>query len=158
MTVLCLSKMIYSLLDISGYIFKLSRDDLMKANLFADILTDCQLDASRPDTLRFNRSPILFNHIQGYLIDPVYPYPRKYHKELDYYGIHYDINELYDNKRELSEKITELERRISKLEKVCPKICPCGSPSRAPCKNTWLSCYTRMYREIQMNGYGEQSD
>jgi len=98
-------------LNVSGKIFKVSRDILRKSELFNGLLTDCEID----NEIAIDRSAKLFKHVHAYLLDNDYPYPRKYYSELDYYLVPYDIDLLYDSTKKWKE---EYDGRIKKIENI----------------------------------------
>lgn len=108
-------------IDVSGHIFELSRDNLTKSELFQNVLTDCLID----NVITIKRSAKLFNYVHAYLVDPTFPYPRKYYKELDYYGIAYINENLYDPKANL---LVEIESLKSKLVSLETQICRLKNP------------------------------
>lgn len=81
------------ILDVSGKTYRVQRDILRKAPLFNNMFGDCNMVE---DVIVIDRSPRLFDHIYALLLDSRYPYPKKYYSELDYYGITYDLEKLYD--------------------------------------------------------------
>ena len=48
------------------------------------------------DSIFVDRSRFIFDHVLAFVIDNLHPYPVQYFYELDYYGINYNINKLYD--------------------------------------------------------------
>ena len=70
-------------INIGGRIFILPTEILNQIPHFTD----------RPNFIA--RSPILFEHVISFLLDPTYLFPIEYAYELDYYGIRYDKDKLY---------------------------------------------------------------
>uniref|UniRef100_A0A6C0C6E4 BTB domain-containing protein n=1 Tax=viral metagenome TaxID=1070528 RepID=A0A6C0C6E4_9ZZZZ len=91
-------------LNVSGKIFKVSRDVLCRSELFNGMLADCEID----NEIVISRSAKLFEHIYAYLVDDKYPYPQKYHSELDYYLIPYEFDSLYNANKEIKADISQL--------------------------------------------------
>jgi len=100
------------ILNVSGKIFRVSRDIICKSQLFNGMLSDCLIDSE----IIIDRSAKLFKHVYAYLLDDQYPYPRKYHTELDYYLVEYDIDALYDPFVGLMKKIEKINTEIEKLQ------------------------------------------
>jgi hypothetical protein len=97
------------ILNVSGKIFKVSKDVISKSDIFQNLLLDCTTDDGE---INIDRSSKLFKHVYGYLLDAKYPYPKKYHSELDYYLITYDIDLLYDPYKSLTNRIEILENKM----------------------------------------------
>uniref|UniRef100_A0A6C0C724 Potassium channel tetramerisation-type BTB domain-containing protein n=1 Tax=viral metagenome TaxID=1070528 RepID=A0A6C0C724_9ZZZZ len=93
-------------LNISGKIFKVPYDIIRKAQLFDNMLNDCEII----NEVVIDRSAKLFKHVLSYLIDDKYPYPRKYYSELDYYLVPYDIDLLYDPHKKMELEIAQLKK------------------------------------------------
>jgi hypothetical protein len=100
------------ILNVSGKIFRVSRDVICKSELFKNLLADCD---TIDNEIMVDRSPKLFEHIYAYLIDDAYPYPKKYYSELKYYLIPYDIDLLYDPNKLLVNK-DDLEKIKDELK------------------------------------------
>jgi hypothetical protein len=96
-------------LNISGKIFKVSREVISKSQLFDGMLTDCVIE----NEIVIDRSTKLFKHVYAFLLDDKYPYPRKYYSELDYYLVPYDIDLLYDPNKKC---MKDYNKRILKIE------------------------------------------
>jgi hypothetical protein len=58
------------------------------------MFADC--DTVDPEIMIY-RSSKLFEHVYAYLLDDKYPYPIKYHSELDYYLVNYNILSLFNS-------------------------------------------------------------
>lgn len=86
--------------NISGKMFKVSRETIRRSQLFDTMMTDCDIS----EEIFIERSAQLFKHVHAFLLDP-----KKYYSELDYYLISYDYELLYD----FDTKILEI-KKISK--------------------------------------------
>uniref|UniRef100_A0A6C0C9I6 BTB domain-containing protein n=1 Tax=viral metagenome TaxID=1070528 RepID=A0A6C0C9I6_9ZZZZ len=91
------------ILNVSGKIFRVSRDVISKSEMFKNMLADSTVDGE----IMIDRSAKLFEHLYAYLLDDKYPYPKKYYSELDYYLVPYDIDLLYDPAKDI-DKLKEL--------------------------------------------------
>jgi hypothetical protein len=81
-------------LNVSGRIFETKYETLIKVPYFKHMFEGCE---SVPTEVIFiNRSSNIFEHVLGLVIDPLYPYPKKYAFELDFYGVDYSKMKLYD--------------------------------------------------------------
>jgi hypothetical protein len=58
------------------------------------------------------RSPILFDHVLSYIMNPVYLYPIEYEIELQFYGIIYDKNKLYSKDKMIQDRLYLIENRL----------------------------------------------
>ena len=113
-------------LNLSGRIFETTKENVLKIPYFNNMIIDC--DNNNIDTIFVNRSGSLFKHVLAYVIDDTYPYPLIYFNELDYYGIIYDKNKLYDcdkqfdiinnNIDNLYIKLNDLQQKIKKIRKL----------------------------------------
>lgn len=61
-------------INVSGKIFKVSRDVICKSEMFCNISSDCVID----NEITIDRSSKLFKHVYAYLLDSKYPYPIKF--------------------------------------------------------------------------------
>jgi len=119
-------------LNVSGKIFKVSRDVICKSQLFDGMLSDCIVD----NEIIIDRSANLFKHVYAYLLDDKYPYPRKYYSELDYYLVPHDIDSLYVRDNFLMDKINQIDADMSKI------------------KNNLLMMYDKVF-ELETDGLDE---
>lgn len=102
------------ILNVSGKEFELSNQTLMKIPYFCNMINDCN---NNENTIIFvNRSAHIFKHILALVIDPLYPFPKKYAFELDFYGIEYNNNSLYDKHQELIYKLEKLSEKHDNTE------------------------------------------
>ena len=108
-------------INIGGQIFETTFDTITKIPYFRDMFEAC--GEAPNETLFVNRPPHIFKHILAFIIDPLYPFPKKYTFELDFYGIDYKNINLYEQN---SDKIKELKDEICdiycKNEKLNGKI------------------------------------
>uniref|UniRef100_A0A6C0C6W0 BTB domain-containing protein n=1 Tax=viral metagenome TaxID=1070528 RepID=A0A6C0C6W0_9ZZZZ len=104
------------ILNVSGRIFKVSREVICRSEMFCNMLADCVVD----DEIAIDRSSKLFEHVYAYLLDSKYPYPKKYYSELDYYLVQYDIEQLYDSHKNCG----EVQKRMMNiaLDRICELI------------------------------------
>lgn len=84
------------ILNVSGKTFEIQKEILNKSAYFNDMLADCD---DKNKVIFVPRSSKLFDHVLSYVIDPLYPYPKKYEYELKFYGVNYD--KLYDKNEEI---------------------------------------------------------
>lgn len=97
-----------------------TKETINKIPYFRDMLSDCgYVDKA----INVDRPSKTFKHVLAYIIDDLYPYPAKYSHELDFYGIEYNKDKLYNPNKGLLERIEklgetnkELFERIEKLE------------------------------------------
>jgi len=127
------------ILNVSGQTFEVNKNVLMKIPYFHDMFDMCDNTCDITCGVIFvNRPSHIFKHVLALTIDPLYPYPAKYAFELDFYGICYDKNQLYDKHQELINKINiisnentimncELERIKNGEYGLCG---PCGPRGR----------------------------
>ena len=94
-------------LDVCGQIFKTDYNTIIKIPYFRDMFEAC--GEAPNETVFVNRPPHIFKHILAFIIDPLYPFPKKYAFELDFYGIDYKNKNLYEQN---SDKIKELNDKI----------------------------------------------
>ena len=97
--------------NISGEKFLLNHDNFIKSKYLSDLIKDPYYEYKGP----IMRSPMVFRHVQAYLIDPKHPYPKKYAYELDFYGIEYNGYNLYDPVKETREIVNKVGSKVSKL-------------------------------------------
>lgn len=91
-------------LNVSGRRFEVTPATLAKIPFLANAPTqDC-------DDIFIERSPLLFEEVLALVLDEKHPFPARYAYELDWYGIEYDANKLYDDHkaalRRMEEKIS----------------------------------------------------
>lgn len=99
--------------NVSGKLFEITKHDALKCELFRNLLNDCN---DNNEVIPIYRSPMLFEHVYAFLIDENYPYPRKYYRELDYYGVPYQKHKLH-NRTKRQADILE-----GKIDAVCTKV------------------------------------
>ena len=90
-------------LDVCGQIFKTDYNTIKKIPYFRDMFEAC--GEAPNETLFVNRPPHIFKHILAFIIDPLYPFPKKYAFELDFYGIDYKNIKLHDMQQEITSEI-----------------------------------------------------
>lgn len=98
-------------LNVGGQIFKTTFDIIIKIPYFRDMFESC--DESPHDIIFVNRSGHVFKHIFALVIDPLYPYPKKYAFELDFYGIDYKNINFYDKQQEI---LNEMNKKFEIIE------------------------------------------
>jgi hypothetical protein len=98
-------------LNVCGHTFETTYDTIVKIPYFKNMFDGCEQVTE--GSIFVNRSPNIFEHVLALAIDEKYPYPKKYAFELDFYGVDYENEKLYD-------KITEMENRIN--DKLTPLI------------------------------------
>ena len=99
-------------LDVSGQLFRVQKDILLKIPYFNNLFNDCE---ERPETIFVARPPNIFKHVIGYIIDNLYPYPAKYSFELDFYGIEYNNNKMLPSTETLLMKIDTMNKKIETI-------------------------------------------
>jgi hypothetical protein len=102
-------------LNLSGQIFLVTPTTLSKIPYFKHMLETC--DSNINETIFVERSPHIFKHVIAFIIDPLYPYPKKYAYELDFYDIAYNDRDLYDKNKEVIDIIR------SEINDVKDKLC-----------------------------------
>jgi hypothetical protein len=90
-------------INIGGQLFETTFDTIIKIPYFRDMFEAC--GEAPNETLFVNRPPHIFKHILAFIIDPLYPFPKKYAFELDFYGIDYKNINLYDMQQEITGEI-----------------------------------------------------
>jgi hypothetical protein len=142
--------------DVCGHIFKVKYDIIIKIPYFKNMFDGC---GSIPiDTIFVDRSPHIFNHVLGLVIDELYPYPKKYAFELDFYGVDYGEMKLYDKKDDIMN-----DMKILLNSTIPPHKCPIIKCSNAVKGNMkWCDTHKLRYRgcnfiecgeDITKNGY-----
>ena len=71
--------------------------------------------ATTGSSIEINRSAHIFEHVLAYLIDPTYPYPKKYVNELKYYLVPYTLSKLHDPSEKLFKIIDTIDTDIKDL-------------------------------------------
>ena len=100
-------------LNVSGQHFEINKDSLMKIPYFHDMFDAC--DTNIDEIIFVNRPSNIFKHVLALIIDPLYPYPKRYAFELDFYGILYNQSKLYDKHQELIDKVNEINNKHQEL-------------------------------------------
>jgi len=104
------------LLNVSGCHFEVQKDILFKIPYFENMINDS--GGSLNEVIFVARPSHIFKHILAYMIDPLYPYPKKNEFELKFYGVEYNM--LYDSNEEILDKINILEYKINSIDtKLC---------------------------------------
>jgi hypothetical protein len=107
-------------LNVSGQNFEVHKDILMKIPYFKDMFDACsplgnQSGEDTPtESIFIARPPHIFKHVLSYIIDPIYPFPKKYMFELDFYNITYDKTYFYDKEQELIHKVNDMQNECDK--------------------------------------------
>lgn len=65
------------------------------------------------DVIYIERSAHIFKHVLALAIDNNYPYPFKYKYELDYYGLRYTENNLYNPEMKITEKMIKYMNKLT---------------------------------------------
>jgi hypothetical protein len=100
-------------LDVCGHIFKTTYDTIVKVPYFKNMFDGC--DDIPIEPVFVNRSPKIFEHVLAVVIDPLYPYPKKYEFELDFYGVDPSNIKLYVKREEIvNEVMSEVEALLKK--------------------------------------------
>lgn len=108
------------ILNVSGTNFEVSDNILLKIPYFRDMFDAC---TNNNAVVFVARSPNIFKHVIGLIIDPLYPFPKKYAFELDFYGIDYNKEKLYDVNQDVAEKISKLHHIVNDInEDIVAKI------------------------------------
>jgi hypothetical protein len=89
----------YVYLDVSGRIFRVSRKLLegdsgefitseFKGSAFLKgLLEDNSSLGTKENPIQIDRSPMLFEHVYAYMVDPLYLYPIECENEIHFYGL-----------------------------------------------------------------------
>uniref|UniRef100_A0A6C0C6J8 Potassium channel tetramerisation-type BTB domain-containing protein n=1 Tax=viral metagenome TaxID=1070528 RepID=A0A6C0C6J8_9ZZZZ len=102
-----------TIINISGKIFKVSTEIIRRSQLFDTMMTDCNIEGE----IIIDRSVKLFKHMYAFLLDPNYPYPKKYYSELDYYLVSYDKESLYDPNAKILEDLKIIKADIKQINR-----------------------------------------
>jgi hypothetical protein len=107
-------------LNLSGQIFQVPPTTLYKIPYFKNMLETCDSPSGNQNgdntqTIFVERSSHIFKHVLAFTIDPLYPYPKKYAFELDFYDITYNKHKLYDKHQVLMDNISTIENRLDNL-------------------------------------------
>jgi hypothetical protein len=106
-------------LNVGGKIFETTYDTIIKIPYFKNMFGDC---GELPKEVVFvNRPAHTFKHVLALMMDPVYPFPKKYRYELDFYGIDYDKSKLYFGKQ----NNTQLENKLDAIIKIMSNTNTC---------------------------------
>lgn len=95
-------------IDVSGKIYKINREILMKIPYFCNMINDTKINEKY---IFVQRSPKIFDDVLSYVIDVNYPFPKKYYSELDFYGIEY--NKLFDSNTEIMKELIIIKDDLS---------------------------------------------
>lgn len=87
--------------NVQGTIFETTSDTIKKINLFKYMLEATDYNSTEP--LFINRPAHIFKHVLAFVTTNNYKYPLKYKKELDFYGINYNANGLYDPNKKVEQ-------------------------------------------------------
>lgn len=90
--------------------YEISENVLFKIPYFKEIIQINNMDNSIP--IYIERSSILFQHVLSYIMNPIYLYPIEYEKELQFYGIIYDKNKLYNKDKVMQDHLYLIENRL----------------------------------------------
>lgn len=93
-------------ISVSGCIFRLPLNGLNKIPYLLNMINDCD---GNNNEIKLERSPDVFRHVLAYVIDPLYPFPIKYSYELDFLGIEYNKDSLYNTNKEILCKLELLQ-------------------------------------------------
>ena|SRR5277367_2304463 len=99
---------------VGGRTYETTKELLMKIPYFSDMFIDCNQDG---DTVIVKRSPLIFDHVLSYVIDPLYPFPSEYRDELDFFQIVYKSDALVPSNTMIFNSIMKLQEDITKLSK-----------------------------------------
>ena len=84
----------------------------------------------------------IFRHVLDYMRDSNYPFNKKYRYKLDYYGINYDENMLYDEDKKIDELNKMSEQKIQlKKEKLLIQMRKDGICLTSGCLRTSFTDY-----------------
>ena len=104
-------------LNVGGRTFETTYDTLIKIPYFKNMFDGC--DGELNEVIFVNRSPLIFEHVFAFILDPFHPYPKEYVYELDFYGI--ECKKLYD-------KDENIINCLEKKKKKC-RMSPCANPT-----------------------------
>ena len=102
-------------INVGGTLFTTKKNTLCKSKFFVAKLNSDWKSDDMVDT-----SPENFVHVLNYMRNPNYSFEKKLSYELDFYGIDYDINKLYDPDAKLNIKFNEIiysNARLSEMIK-----------------------------------------
>jgi hypothetical protein len=94
-------------------IFYTTKDTLKKSTYFMGIL---EFDPTIKSITVVDRSPKLFSKVLEFMRNNNYPYPSVLYQELDFYGVAYDKDSLYNPDSKMLSKLNILECRLNDLE------------------------------------------
>jgi hypothetical protein len=141
--------MAFITLDVGGQIFKTDHPTIIKIPYFQNMFEDC---GNIPQEVVFvNRPAHIFKHVLALAIDPLYPYPKKYTFELDFYGVNYESSQLYDVKQD----IIEVKNIVESLVKSTKPSNACKEGScKALTKNNRKYCEIHIFTSPSCNVIG----
>jgi hypothetical protein len=93
-------------IDVSGKIYKIDKKLLLTIPYFANMIKDSD---NNDKYIFVQRSSLVFDHVYAYVIDKLHPYPIEYYYELDFYGIEYEKDKLYDTNTSVNNRLTKME-------------------------------------------------
>jgi hypothetical protein len=73
-------------LNVQGQIFQIDYDTIIKIPYFNELFDACGIPT---EAIFIDRQPHIFKHILALMDNNLYPYPKKYRDELDYFAIDY---------------------------------------------------------------------
>lgn len=82
-------------LNVGGKEYNVPIEILNKIPYFANPIKDYNL-ILKNEPITILRSPLIFEHMISFILDPKHPYPDEYAYELDFYGIEYDKTKLFN--------------------------------------------------------------
>jgi hypothetical protein len=123
-------------INVGGTKFVTKTSTLLKSTFFVSLLNN---NWDWQDDL-IDTSPQNFVHILNYMKNPEYPFDRKLSYELDFYGIKYNIDDLYDPDAILLELKKEIINVNNKINNVTDAI----TTMRYELKNEIVDVYNRL--------------
>lgn len=108
-------------INVSGKIHQVKRKTLLKIPYFANMITDC--GAQSTESIFLERSSKVFDDVIAYVIDPLHPFPLKYRYELDFLGIEYNVDKLYDDNKQRDQQYEILKTYMTSIQCFC--CCKC---------------------------------
>src|SRR5579872_6259017 len=97
-------------LNVSGRLFEVTPQTIEKIPTIQNWIVDSNTTPKSP--LFVERSPMVFDHVLSYVLDPLHPFPKKYFYELDFYGIEYDKDKLYDPHQKTACRIENATKQL----------------------------------------------
>ncbi len=98
--------------NVMGREFEVPKKILLAIPYFSDMIHDCNDDKM----IFVGRSSKLFEEVLQYVVDKSHPYPAKYEYELKFYGVEYNVIELYAAQKAINDKINNLYDLNKKFE------------------------------------------